>query len=375
MVPPSPALPYQCPGETYAIEKAIHLGRLARAYPECRHCVHRFDPDALHAGMDVWSGADQDGDGLPTLFATDSAGGVYPNHLRRDDVMRLATAFGALLRQDHADEDALTVVVASDGRPLTAELSAAASEGLRMMGCEVIDIGFATAPCLASAVKQLSAKGGLLLGNRRSASQHVGISFWSRHARPLYAPGPLDRLRSIYAAQIARPVRRFGNVRRFRAEEPYLDGLREHYHALRPLRVVLQTACAPIGKYLTQLTASAACEFARIGRDMEVKRSDRQGLETDKRLQERVVTEHAHFGVWIDGDGLVVKQAYQGKHPFTQAPGQIEMHFGEYKEIEGRQVPHRRKMQVDGEEIMNISVEAYEFNPEVDETLFEKPEA
>jgi hypothetical protein len=83
----------------------------------------------------------------------------------------------------------------------------------------------------------------------------------------------------------------------------------------------------------------------------------------------------AESRLWIDGDGRVVKQAYQGKHPFTQAPGQIEMHFGDYKEIEGRQVPHQRKMQVDGEEVMSISVEVYEFNPEVDPTMFEKPEA
>lgn len=311
---PSPALAYQCPGETYGIEKAIHLGRLARAYPQCRHCVHRFDPDAVQSGIGAFFDEDQDGDTPPTIFSGEGAGGIFPNQFGRDEVTRLATAFGGLLRQDRVGEKAPAIAIASDGRPMTAELLAAASEGLRMMGCEVIDIGFATAPCLAFAINHLNAAGGMLLGDRYGMPQHVAVSFWAEHARPLRMPGTLDRLRSIYDSHIDRPVRCFGSTRRFRAETPYLDGLRQYFHALRPLRVVLQSASVPIGQYVAELTASVACEFICLGREAGSQRSDANGPESDTRLQDRVVSERAHFGVWVDGDGRACRVCDERGH-------------------------------------------------------------
>ena len=79
--------------------------------------------------------------------------------------------------------------------------------------------------------------------------------------------------------------------------------------------------------------------------------------------------------LWVAPDGRVLKQAYQGDHPFNGTPGEIELYFSEYAEVEGHQVPHSQVMRFEGEEIMNMSVDAYVINPEVDLSLFEKPEA
>jgi hypothetical protein len=34
---------YRCPGESYFIDRPIHLARLAEGFAACRNCSHRFD--------------------------------------------------------------------------------------------------------------------------------------------------------------------------------------------------------------------------------------------------------------------------------------------------------------------------------------------
>lgn len=73
--------------------------------------------------------------------------------------------------------------------------------------------------------------------------------------------------------------------------------------------------------------------------------------------------------------GTVVRQTYQGTNPLTRAPGQVELRFADYRELDGRQVPHRQVMLVDGEEVMSSTLESWQVNPAVDEALFAKPAA
>ena len=77
---------------------------------------------------------------------------------------------------------------------------------------------------------------------------------------------------------------------RFRADAPYLAAISECYHALRPLRVVVDSASQPFVEYLQQLASSVACQII----PSRVARHD---------LPEQVRAASAHFAVCIDGDG------------------------------------------------------------------------
>ena len=71
---------------------------------------------------------------------------------------------------------------------------------------------------------------------------------------------------------------------------PYLAAMQEHYHALRPLRVVVDSASRPLVEYLQRLAASVACQVIPC----RAARHD---------LPEQVRSEAAHFAVCVDGDG------------------------------------------------------------------------
>jgi predicted Zn-dependent peptidase len=78
---------------------------------------------------------------------------------------------------------------------------------------------------------------------------------------------------------------------------------------------------------------------------------------------------------WVDADGRILKQAYQGVHPFTQAPGEFEVFFSDYREVAGRLVPFVRTTLIDGNEFAVSTAGSIEVDPEFDATIFEKPAA
>jgi phosphomannomutase len=333
---------YRCPGQTYPISRAVHLGRLARFYPDCRQCLHRDDTGTLSARQ-VKQLLETRPRGLPRpLFHDEGAGGVYLNDFTPGIAREMAAALGVALQRHGrlgatagssssvggtVGEDKLgtrqsefdgspalllkgtvpfslrenrdsppwpVVVIAGDGRPLSCELVAAVGEGLRWAGCHVVDIGPATAACLAFAIDHLAAGGGVLVDNPGDQPHTVGLKFWAGGApsgwRPLSAGCGLEMLEDLYRTGVDRPTRRYGSLRRFQAEVPYLAGLAGYYHALRPLRFVLDTSCGPLFGYLTKLTEMVACRIIR-----------RVG--PPERLPDQVLAEGAHFGARIGGDG------------------------------------------------------------------------
>ncbi len=225
------------------------------------------------------------------LFDSEGAAGVHLNDLDPVNAGRMAAALGVYVRGNRADEPNPPVtVLASDGRPLVAEILAAVGEGLRWAGCHVTEIGPATAPCVAFAILHLQCDGGILVGNPLGQVHTLGLKLWSRAGRPLSEPGDLETVRRLFESGVTRPTRRSGSLHRFQAEASYLDRFAEYYHALRPLRLLLQTGCPPLFGYLNRLTRTVACQVVPC--------HCRPG-----QVPEQVRAERAHLAVRIDDDG------------------------------------------------------------------------
>jgi phosphomannomutase len=306
----TPVVDYRCPGELHSISRAVHLGRLAAFYPACRQCPLREDTASLSSRQVEQLRAVRAATAPRELFSEEGAGGVYRNDFTPAIGRRVAKAFGGIVqqegpresRQDRVQNDARTclcpsfgspektLLLAGDGRALTAEVTAAVGEGLRSSGCHVIDIGAATAACLGFAVRQLQVAGGVLVGNPSRQPHVAGLQFWREGPRPLSRGGSLEPLMEQYESGADHPVARQGQRHRFQAEEAYLAAIGEYHHALRPLRVIVDSASTPLLNYLQRLSAAVACQVL-----------PRRILRTD--LREQVQVEGAHFAVSLDGDG------------------------------------------------------------------------
>ena len=309
---------YFCPDEKHPISRAVHLGRLANFYPACRSCPHRDDTGTLSLRQVRQLAETRPRGQSQSLFHDGWVGGVYLNDLTPAVAREIAAAFGTMLRQGkdwrtEKQEDRTTppahpssliphpsssletpfpdfsVVLAGDGRAITAELVAAVSEGLRFSGCSVIDIGPATAACLAFAIDHLTAAGGILVGNPAAEPHIVGLKFWTG-LQPLSTPASLEPLAELHRSGAARRADSFGALHRFQAETPYLAALADRYHGLRPLRVLLDSASAPLVRYMEQLTAPTACRVVAC-------------RTTREQLPGQIRAAAAHFAARIDGNG------------------------------------------------------------------------
>lgn len=285
------SIEYSCPGEKAPISRAVHLGRLARYDPACRQCMHRGDTAGLSPKQVKRLTETHDRRASRTLFHEEGIAGVYLNELNPETAKRLASAFGVCLRNsDPQTAEAPVVVLGGDGSPWTPELTAAVGEGLRWAGCHVVDVGQVSAACLTFAIMHLQASGGVLVHHRNEPFQTVGLKFWAAGAWPLSAGGALEAVQRLFESGVDRPTRRFGSLRRFQADNPYVASLAEHYHAMRPLRLVLDTRCRPLAAYLEKLTHSVACQFL-------------ENRITAERLPDEIRDAQAHFAVQVDEDG------------------------------------------------------------------------
>ena len=71
----------------------------------------------------------------------------------------------------------------------------------------------------------------------------------------------------------------------------------------------------------------------------------------------------------VDGDGNIVRQIYQGRHPMQQTPGTLELAFSDFTDMDGAQVPKSQVMYFDGQEIAKMTLESFSMNGATAETF------
>ena len=77
----------------------------------------------------------------------------------------------------------------------------------------------------------------------------------------------------------------------------------------------------------------------------------------------------------VDAKGRILKSSYRSEHPFTGAPGEFEVIYSDYREVNGRQVSFTATTSIDGSRLFQSTVKSFEFDPEVDPARFERPAA
>lgn len=285
---------YRCPGQRGPISRSVHLARLAATEPICRTCMHRHDRMGLSPRTKRrWQQLDRRGEGK-NLFEVEGLQGLLHNELGPRETQRVAKAFGRVLRgQRGFEEEPPVVALGSDGRAESLELVAAAAEGLRWAGCHLVDVGPASAACVAMATGYWQIDGALLIGNPAGTRASVGMKFWGRAGRPLSKGAGLEAIEEYFQTSNDRPTRRAGAARRLPAVEVYTRQLAHWFNGLRPLRIVLRTDCGPVADFVASLLRESACRVFPVAQS---KLRD---------LHQAILSEKAHLGFVIGDDGEV----------------------------------------------------------------------
>lgn len=332
MVPASVIVPtYRCPGETYEIPRGVHLARLAAGYDRCEACPHREGPHA-NPGTDL-SSVDEASFRRHGLFTAEGVRGVHLNELTRTDAVHIAGAFASGLwdelgRGDEAHSTASRpegnrlasgaaregitllstgrpgplIVLAHDERSSSPDLVVGIGGALRRMGCQVVDIGPVTRPGFWFAVHQLHAAGGIQASGSGCDPAWTGMDFVRQGVLPCSRGAELDAIEQRSRDGYGRPSRRPGSQRLYSAAIAYEAGLGKHFHALRPLKIVLGCPNRLLRELLERIFRKLACRLIPVPMPMRARRLDDDRDPDVSRVAAAVRGNGAHFGILIDDD-------------------------------------------------------------------------
>lgn len=324
----SQAETYLCPGETHPITRAVHLARLAAFYPACRECQHRNEAGVLPSQTLVQIENTIRRIERGTLFTESGVRGVYLNELTSQVAGQMAAAFAHILWQavplrikspinsqpdeiDTAEDSPDTstretgphVVVGYDERPSALDLVTGVVKSLRRMGCRVTDVGLVTRACFWQAVEHLQGAGGIHVTGAGCDPAWNGLDFVLGGAIPLTRGYRLSEIEQTLHSNPARPHRNSAGLQTFHASHFYESELGQHFHALRPLRVVCGCANRLLASLLTKIFEPLPCRLISVGIPVRA-RDMKSATDPDvARIRQSVLEHEAHVGILIDADG------------------------------------------------------------------------
>jgi phosphomannomutase len=240
----------------------------------------------------------------PLIFREYDIRGLVGADLTEGVVRDLGRAFGAFLRRD---TDRPRVAVAHDARLSSPGYAAAAIEGLRSTGCDVVAIGMMPTPVLYYAVNTLGVDGGLCVTASHNPPQFNGLKLRKRRG-PTGEPLTTDEVQEIRRiAEAGRFPEGGGTLSEADVVGSYLDYIQSRVQLSRPVRVVLDS-----GNGATGPTALEA--LRRVGAQVTGLFTEPDGTfpnhmpnplkrENLRSLIETVRETGAEIGVALDGDG------------------------------------------------------------------------
>ena len=317
---------YTCPGELYSIPRSIHLARIAAFYSKCRDCEHQCEeghvtPRTSGPPPEIVRRV------IRTSQLTDEAvRGVYLNELDRNRALLWGEAFAASLwehqpmiaRREATDGAQLVtksagtqernilsgpvVVVGFDERPSSPDIVTGIVLGLRRMGCSVVDLGQTSLPVIGFQLQARGASAGLFVTGAGCDPSWTGFDLLDREARP-YSFEALSRIERDVQAGVGRQTRRIGSHHPVQEQANYEASLSNHFHALRPLRVVCGSSTRLLPRILDRLFSRLPCELTHVTLPTR-KRNLFDPRDVDlQRVAKTVIDGRHHLGLVIDEDG------------------------------------------------------------------------
>jgi len=194
------------------------------------------------------------------------------------------------------------VAIGYDERPSSPVLFAMVADSLRMMGCEVVDLGQVSRACFTFAVDHLQAAGGAFVTGAGCEASWNGLDFVSHGALPMSLGTGLEDVERRVQHGYSRPTRRAGFQRAFQPLVPYEPSLWKHFHALRPLKIVTAIRPRTVRETVRRLFAKLPCELIEIETMAGPQAPIRQTALLSS-IAQKVTRSGAHLGVLIDDDG------------------------------------------------------------------------
>ncbi|MBI5466850.1 MAG: phosphomannomutase/phosphoglucomutase [Candidatus Kerfeldbacteria bacterium] len=238
----------------------------------------------------------------PSIFKSYDIRGTYPDQLNADVAYAVGRSFSAFL-------GASEVIVGRDMRLSGPELFAAVTRGLMEQGTNVVDIGMVSTDQYYFACATLGLPG-IMVTASHNPPQYNGFKMVKRMPQLLSGEEGIQDIRRLVESEDWPVPSRMGTLRQEDVHNKFTDTVMGQIDAtaLRPLRVLADTANGMVGPSLTRIFAqlpSVSFTGMYLEPDGNIPHHGLDPLQPENRaeLQRRVVEEGYDVGFAFDGDG------------------------------------------------------------------------
>ena len=309
---------YVCPGETAAIPRAVHLGRLAAFWPRCRDCPLRHDHAGLPAATVARWETIAEAAAPCDLWTDDGLAGTRGERVDRAAVAAFAAALAGAVWERSEPGRRPAVLLATDERPHTPPLSDAAAVALRTAGCDVVDLGPATGPLFRFATETTDADAGLHLTAADRPPTHAGLVVCDAAGDPPAANFLAD-VRARFGAGSPRPTRRGGADRTTDAAARYDAALWRAFDGFSARTALVASASSQLPARVRRLAEVLPNPPHAVALPVRARPPGTAPSADDaRRIAEAVRERHADFALLAgeDGEWCVVFDANGAPRPW-----------------------------------------------------------
>ena len=237
----------------------------------------------------------------PTIFKAYDIRGIYPTQLNETIARAIGRAFVTLLGAE-------TVIVGRDMRTSGPALFAAVTEGIRTQGADVLDIGMVSTDQYYFACSKFGDPG-MMVTASHNPKAYNGFKMVKQMPYLLSGDEGIQDLRRIVEREAFPQPVRAGEQRSVDLLDEFIAALLSFIDvsAIRPLKVVADTANGMVGPALTKLYAALPLRLVPryFEPDGNLPNHGLDPLQPENRaeLEARVPHEGADVGFAFDGDG------------------------------------------------------------------------
>jgi len=237
---------------------------------------------------------------LDAIFKAYDIRGVYPEQIDETVARLVGNAFVGFTGTDR-------VLVGRDARPSSEPLVEAFTDGARLAGADVVDLGLASTDLVYFASGSLDAPGAMFTASHNPA-QYNGIKLCRAGAAPVGEDTGLRQLKAVVAEGLFERAEEPGRVERQDLLGAFVAHVRSFVDldALQPMRVVADTANGVGGLIVpavfSGLPFALSVLFGELDGTFPNHPADPIQPENLKDLQRAIVSETADIGLAFDGD-------------------------------------------------------------------------
>lgn len=248
----------------------------------------------------------------PSIFKAYDIRGLYPKDINEENIVEITKSIYTFLTRD-LGKKRLEVVLGRDARLSSPSLSQVVKNTLVKMGATVVDIGVSSTPTVYFATLHHKYDAGLQISASHNPKEYNGIKFVKRSDAGFVKISKIygmDQVKKICLAKdFAKPLADGKTIDMKNAldEEIKFAFTRVGYKPTKKFKIVVDAANSMGAVMFERLFQNLPHNLVKMNFELDgnfpAHQPDPLQFKLLKSLQEKVLEEHADFGIAPDGDG------------------------------------------------------------------------